>query len=296
MASLEAMRYADMLRHTPRMVDMQLCDQRAAGERAEDLTALPAGISYQDTKAEGIAGLWAIPEHAAAGRAILYLFGGGHVISSIQARRKFGGHLANAAGCRVLIAGYRLAPEHPFPADVEDAAAAYRLLLGQGYSPQGIAIGGESSAGGLTMSTLLALREAGSDLPSSAFLLSPWIDLSCAGETHLLNRELDLTATIAGLRRMAGQYLGATDPRDPRVNALFADLSNLPPLFVQVGGAEILLDDSVQLVRRAAMHGTASTLEIWPDMQHFFQTAVGIFPEAGEALARVGRWIRDQSA
>jgi monoterpene epsilon-lactone hydrolase len=295
MASLEAMRYADMLRHAPRMVDMQLCDQRAAGEHAEDLTVLPVGITYQGATSEGIVGLWAIPERAATRRAILYLFGGGHVISSIHARRKFGGHLANAARCRVLIASYRLAPEHPFPADVEDATAAYRFLLGQGYSPHGIAIGGESSAGGLTMSTLFALRDAGSALPSGAFLLSPWIDLTCASETHLLNRDVDLTATTASLHRMAGQYLAGTDPRDPRVNALFADLSNLPPLFVQVGGVEILLDDSLQLVRRAAMHGTASALEIWPDMQHFFQIAVGIFPEAGEALARVGRWIQDQS-
>src|SRR5262245_31513334 len=296
MASLEAMRYADTLRHTPRMVEMQLNEQRAAGEQAEDLTALPVGISYQHTMPEGIVGLWAIPEHAEAGRAILYLFGGGHVISSVQSRRKFGGHLANVARCRVLIADYRLAPEHPFPADVEDATAAYKFLLAEGHSPRGIAIGGESSAGGLTMSTLFALRDAGLALPAGAFLLSPWIDPTCAAETHVLNRAVDLTATTAGLRRMAGQYLGDTDPRDPRVNALFADLSNLPPLFVQVGGLEILLDDSVQLVRRAAMHGTPSTLEIWPDMQHFFQIAIGIFPEAGEALARVGRWIQDQSA
>src|SRR5262245_53912313 len=211
MASLEAIRYADMLRHSSRMVEMQLSEQRAAGEHAEDLTTLPVGISYQNTKSEGIAGLWAIPEHDKAGHATVYLFGGGHVISSVQSRRKFAGHLANVARCPVLIADYRLAPEHQFPADVEDAAAAYKFLLGEGYSPRGIAIGGESSAGGLTMSTLFALRDAGLALPAGAFLLSPWIDSTCAAETHVLNRAVDLTATTAGLRRMAGQYLGDTD-------------------------------------------------------------------------------------
>jgi len=296
MGSIEAKRYADMLRHAPRMVDMHLRDQRSAGEHAEDLTATPAGITYEVVTSEGIKGIWAVPERRARERVVLYLFGGGHVISSIDSRRKFGGHLANASHRRVLIADYRLAPEHPFPADVADVTAVYRFLLNQGYRERCITIGGESSAGGLTLSALLALRDAGSALPSAAFLLSPWIDLACAGETHSLNRNFDLTATTASLRRMARQYLRGTDPRDPRVNALFADLSNLPPLFVQVGGAEILLDDSVQLVRRAAMHGTAATLEIWPGMQHFFQIGVGVFPEAGEALGRVGRWIQNQTA
>ena len=244
----------------------------------------------------GYGGLWTVPKSDAAHCAILYLFGGGHVIGSINSRRKFTGHLANAAGCRVLIADYRLAPEDPFPADVEDTTAAYRWLLNQGYDPTHLAIGGESSAGGLTMSTLLSFRKLGIPLPAAAFLLSPWIDLTCGGETHQTKRESDLTVTTAGLRRMAKQYLGGHDPHDPLVAPLEVDLSGLPPFLIQTGGDEILLDDAVQLARRAGMAGTMATLEIWPGMQHFFQIAVGLFPEAGAAVARVGAWLRERLA
>ena len=294
MPSPEALRYAEMLRHAPKMVEMALPDQRAAGERAEALTTAPLDITYESVAEGTVRGLWAIPHSAAELRAILYLFGGGHVISSVQSRRKFGGHLANASDCRVLIADYRLAPEYPFPADVEDAAAAYRWLLRQGYESKHLTIGGESSAGGLTMSALLSLRSAGIPLPGGAFLLSPWVDLTCGGETHQIKRDADLTVTTAGLLRMAKQYLGGHDSTDPLVAPLQANLSGLPPLLVQVGGDEILLDDAVQLVRRAGLARTMATLEIWPDMQHFFQIAVGVFPEAGEAVTRLGAWVRER--
>jgi acetyl esterase/lipase len=285
-----------MLRSAPKMVEMALSDQRAAGERAEELTTQPCDITYEPIAEDRVRGLWAVPKSDAAHYAILYLFGGGHVISSINSRRKFAGHLANAAGCRVLITDYRLAPEHPFPADIEDTTAAYRWLLNQGYDPTHLAIGGESSAGGLTMSTLLSFRRLGIPLPAGIFLLSPWIDLTCGGETHQTKRESDLTVTTAGLRRMAKQYLGGHDPHDPLVAPLEADLSGLPPFLIQAGGDEILLDDAVQLARRAGMAGTMATLEIWPGMQHFFQIAVGLFPEAGAAVARVGAWLRERLA
>jgi len=294
MPSPEALQYAKMLRSAPKMVEMALSDQRAAGERAEALTTEPNDIRYEPIAEERVHGLWAVPKIDAAHCAILYLFGGGHIISSVNSRRKFAGHLANAAGCRVLIADYRLAPEHPFPADVEDATAAYRWLLELDHDPTHLAIGGESSAGGLTMSTLLSLRRLGIPLPAGAFLLSPWIDLTCGGETHQTKREVDLTVTTAGLRRMVKRYLGDHDPYDPLVAPLEADLSGLPPFLIQVGGDEILLDDAVQLARRAGMAGTMATLEIWPSMQHFFQIAVGLFPEAGAAVARIGAWLRER--
>jgi acetyl esterase/lipase len=277
------------------MVDLTLADQRAAGEHAEDLTAEPDGVLWEEIRDAPVRGLWAIPEGEDGARAILYLFGGGHVITSIHARRKFGGHVARAAGCRVMIADYRLAPEHPFPADVEDATAAYRWLRALG-TYRAVAIGGESSAAGLTMSTLFALHESSETLPGAAFLLSPWLDLTCTGETHMTQRDVDLTCTRESLERMARQYLGGHDPHDPRVSALDADLSGLPPLFVQAGGYEILLDDAVRVVRRAGMQGTPATLEIWPEMQHFFQACVGAFPEAEAALTSLGRWLRDLQA
>lgn len=295
MASAEAERYADLLRNAPKMVDMTLADQRAAGEHAEDLTAQPPGIAYESYEQDCARGVWAIPSTATDGRAILYLFGGGHVITSVHARRKFGGHLATAAGCRVLIADYRLAPEHPYPADAEDATATYKSLLAGGYDPGLLAIGGESSASGLTMSTLLALREAGDPLPGAAFVLSPWLDLTCSGETHTTQKGVDLSCTTESLLRMASQYLDGHDPHDPHVSALDADLSRLPPLFVQAGSDEILLDDGIRLARRAGIYGTPVTLEIWPEMQHFFQVTVGFLPEAGAAVESLGRWLRERT-
>jgi acetyl esterase/lipase len=146
------------------------------------------------------------------------------------------------------------------------------------------------------MSMLLSLRRLSIPLPAGAFLLSPWIDLTCGGETHQTKREADLTVTTAGLRRMAKRYLGGHDPHDPLVAPLQADLSGLPPLFIQAGGDEILLDDAVQLTRHAGLAGTMATLEIWPGMQRFFQIAVGLFPEAGAAVVRIGAWLRERLA
>lgn len=301
MASPEAERFAEMLRQAPRMVDMTLADQRAAGEHAEDLAVAPEGVRYEqlaDAATPGtgrVRGLWAIPPGAPADRAILYLFGGGHVITSVNARRKFGGHLALAAGVRVLLLDYPLAPEHPYPADVDAATAGYRLLLGSGFPASGVALAGESSGGGLVLSTLLALAEAGVERPAAAYLMSPWADLTCSGASFDSRRDVDLECTRESLLRMAGQYLDGHDAADPAVSPALADpaalAAALPPLLVQVGSEEVLLDDSVATVRSAGIAGVRAVLDIWPGMQHFFQVGVGVYPEAGRALGEAGAWL-----
>lgn len=291
MASPEARKFADLLRGAPRMVDMDLPDQRAAGEHAEDLTVEATGVGYEPFADGVVAGVWAIPPGAAPGRAVLYLFGGGHVITSVHSRHKFGGHLALAVGARVLILDYPLAPEHPYPADLEASTAAYRWLLGRGDEPGGIALAGESSGGGLVLSTLLSLRAAGDRLPAAAYLMSPWADLTCSGASQQSRRDVDLECSTESLRRMAGQYLDGHDPADPMVSPVRADLSGLPPLLVQVGSYEVLLDDAVAVARNAGICGTKTTLEIWPEMQHFFQLGIGVYPEAQAALSRGGGWL-----
>jgi epsilon-lactone hydrolase len=292
MPSPEYERYTQMLRTSPKMIEMPLDRQRAAGEHAEDLSAEPRGITYEPVDTGTVGAVWATAEHVAEDRALLYLFGGGYVIGSPHSRRKFSGHLVHAAGCRVLVPDYRLAPEHPFPAAVEDSSAAYRYLLGQGFPPERLAVAGESSGGGLTMATLVALRNAGTPLPATAVVMSPWVDLACSGETMRTLASVDLTATEAGLRRMAGQYLAGRDPHEPLASPLYADLTGLPPFLVQVGGAEVLLDDSVRLARKAGIDGVDVTLQIWAEMQHFFQIGIGIYPEASRAVAEIGRWLR----
>lgn len=271
---------------------MDLLHQREAGEHAEDMTSEPEGVRFEDAPAVG--GLWATPHHWDGESAIMYLYGGGYVISSPHSRRKLAGHLANASGSRALVLRYHLAPERPFPAAVDDAAADYRWLLGEGHRPERAVIAGDSSAGGLTVAAMLKLREDGSPLPAGGVPISPWVDLACTGETLETNATADLTATKASLQRMAGQYLQGADPRNPLASPLYADLSGLPPFLVVVGGAEALLDDSVRLVRSAGMAGVDDTLYIGAGMQHIFPIYCGVIPESDAAVAMIGAWIRSR--
>jgi acetyl esterase/lipase len=217
------------------------------------------------------------------------------VISSPLTRRKLAGHLATAASARVLVPAYRLAPEHPFPAAVDDAAAAYRWLLRQGIASARVVVAGDSSGGGLTVATLLALRDARDALPAGAVPISPWVDLACSGESLVQNAQADLTVTKASLQRMAGQYLHGADPRTPLASPLYADLAGLPPLFIVVGGAEALLDDAVRLARTAGLAGVDATLTIVAGMQHIFPIYFGYLPEADAAVHTIGEWIRQRT-
>lgn len=290
MVSREALKLNEILRNAPKAVDMDLPHQREAGEHAEDMTSDPEGVRFEDAPAVG--GLWATPQHWDGESAIMYLYGGGYVISSPHSRRKLAGHLANASGSRVLVPRYHLAPERPFPTAVEDAAADYRWLLGEGGGSERTVMAGDSSAGGLAVATMLKLRQDGEDLPAGGVLISPWVDLACTGETLEENAAADLTATKASLLRMAGQYLHGADPRTPLASPLYADLSGLPPLLIVVGGDEALLDDSVRLARSAGMAGVDVTLYIGAGMQHIFPIYCGAIPEADAAVAMIGEWIR----
>jgi epsilon-lactone hydrolase len=211
------------------------------------MTSEPEGVTFEEAYA--VDGLWASPQIWDSELAIMYLYGGGYVISSPHARRKLAGYFANASGARALVPRYHLASECPFPSAVEDAASHYRWLLEEGYRPEWVIIAGDSSAGGLAVATMLKLREDGTPLPAGGVPISPWVDLACTGETLEMNTKVDLTATKASLQRMAGQYLHGADPRTPLASPLYADLSSLPPLLVVVGGDEALLDDSVRLAR-----------------------------------------------
>ena len=290
MVSPEALKLNEILRNAPKAVDMDLSHQREAGEHAEDMTSEPEGVVFEE--AHAVHGLWATPRSWDGESAIMYLYGGGYVISSPHSRRKLAGHLANASGARSLVPRYHLAPERPFPSAVEDAAADYRWLLGEGGRSERTVVAGDSSAGGLAVATMLKLRQDGEDLPAGGVLISPWVDLACTGETLEENAAADLTATKVSLPRMAGQYFHGADARTPLASPLYADLSGLPPLLIVVGGDEALLDDSVRLARSAGMAGVDVTLYIGAGMQHIFPIYCGAIPEADAAVATIGRWIR----
>ncbi len=290
MPSPESLRLNEILSGGSKSTGMTLADQRAAGEHQEDLTSEPSGVEYEDVGELG--GFWAFPGGEERGGTILYLHGGGYVLSSPHARRKAAGHLANASGTRVLVPHYRLAPEHPFPAAVEDACAAVEWLAEGGRAPAKLILAGSSSAGGLALATMLRRREQGGDPLAGIVVVSPWVDLACTGES--LRRSGDLVITKQSLLRMASQYLDGADSKDPLASPLYADLTGAPPLLVVVGGEEALLDDSIRLVRAAAIAGVDVTLRVGAGMQHSFPTYAGFIPEADAAIALIGAWARER--
>ena len=197
-----------------------------------------------------------------------------------------------AAACRAPVLGldYRLAPEHPHPAAVEDAVASYRRLLDQGIGPEAIVLGGDSAGGGLVLACLLALRDAGSPLPAGAILFSPWTDLTASGASTQSRAELDPMVAAELLNPMAHHYAGDQALNDPLVSPLFGDLTGLPPLLIQVGDHEILLDDSTRLAERATSAGVDVTFECYPGAFHVFQSMPQL-PESAEALATVASFF-----
>ena len=273
-------------------------EQQRAGAEAgmAAMGVMPDGVSVTEVEANGVPALWLEPAGAASDRAVLYLHGGGYVVLSARSHVRLAAGIAKSAGCPVLSLDYRLAPEHPHPAAVEDALAGYRWLLGRGLAAGRIAISGDSAGGGLTMATLLAARDAGLPQPAAAVPLSPWVDLEGTGESMRTKADTDLIVGLAGLSSMADAFVGSGSKRDPLAAPLHADLRGLAPLYIQVGGDETLLDDSTRLAARAAHAGVDVRLDVFPEMQHVFQTSLGQVPEADDAIARIGAYLSSRWA
>jgi monoterpene epsilon-lactone hydrolase len=244
--------------------------------------------------AGGVPGAWFTPAAASADYVLLYLHGGGHVMGSVQTHRSLIDDLAHGLGGRALGLDYRLAPEHPFPAGLEDATAAYRWLLKSGYGARQIVLAGDSAGGGLAAATLVALRDAGDPLPAGAALLSPWTDLEGTGPSCQTRAELDPMVTPMGLRAMARLYVGeAGNLRDPLASPLLAKLHGLPPLLVQAGDWEILRDDAVRFAEAVHRAGGSVRCSIWPEMVHVFPFFTSFIPEAREGVAEIVAFLRD---
>jgi epsilon-lactone hydrolase len=252
----------------------------------EMLTQFPpaSGVVFKEETAGGVPAIWCIPADAVKGRVLLYLHGGGYAIGSAKAYRLFVSRLAASLKARVLIPDYRLGPENPFPAAFEDAVAAYRWLIDQSVAPQSLTIAGDSCGGGLTIATLVAARDAGLPMPAGAFVMSPWVDLSISGESIVAKAQEDTVLAVPELQGMAGAYLGATDPKTPSASPLYANLAGLPPLLIQVGSSEILLDDANRLAARAGAAGVKVRLEIWPSMFHVWHLYGPLLDEGRDAL------------
>jgi epsilon-lactone hydrolase len=294
MASEELKGVLELLRAAPPLPAGASIEQMRAGmEQMTAMAPLPEDVSYEAVDAGGVPAEWAVAPNARADRSILYLHGGGYVVGSVRTHRQIVGNLSRAAAARVLSVDYRLAPENPHPAAVEDATAAYRHLL-ESVEPTGAAIAGDSAGGGLTAAALIALREAGAPLPAAGVLISPWLDLTQSGESMVTRAEADPMVQRDGLQMMADAYVAGADAKAPTVSPLFADLAGLPPLLVHIGTAETLLDDSTRFARRAEAAGVDVDLEVWDDMIHVWHAFATVLPEAREAIDRIGQYLQDR--
>lgn len=273
-------------------------DLKAMRAVMEGMSSFP---SAGDTKctpvnAGGVPAEWISASGAADDRVILYVHGGGYVMGSVTTHRETIARLSKAAKARALALDYRLAPEHPFPAAVDDAVAAYRWLLSQNIKPSRIVVAGDSAGGGLALATLVALRDAKVPLPAAGVCISPWVDMEGLGASMTTRAQVDPVVQKQGLLGMAQLYLGGKDPKSPLAAPLHANLEGLPPLLIQVGDAETLLDDSTRVTEKAKRSGVKVDLEIWPEMPHVWHLFAPFLPEGQQAIEKIGQYVQAQTA
>jgi epsilon-lactone hydrolase len=251
-----------------------------------------ASVACERVSAGGVDGEWISPADAPQEKAILYFHGGGFRLGSVASHRDLIAQIALASGCRALAVNYRLAPEHRFPAALDDALAAYGWMLGRGLEPGNIAFAGDSTGGNLVLAAMLALRERGLPLPVSAALMSPWTDLAATGASYVSRAEADPIHQRPMILALAKNYLGRQgDPCDPLVSPLHADLKDLPPLLIQVGDRETVLDDSVMFADKARAAGVEVELQVWDGMIHVFQMFGAELPETHQAIASIAGFL-----
>jgi acetyl esterase/lipase len=285
----------DMLRQSDVAGEEQT---RTAVELREGMEAMVGAVSIVEgtvveaVHAGGVPSEWVRPAQPVARDAcIVYLHGGGYVMGSVNTHRGLASHLAWRTGLPILVVDYRLGPEHPFPAALDDALAAYQWVLAQGFTPDRVVIAGDSAGGGLTLATLLALRDRGLPLPAAAVPISPWADLSLSGDSMDALDEQDPMVRRPGLQRMADWYLGSHDPTDPLASPLFGDPTGLPPLLIHVGEIETLLDDATRFAESAHAAGVDVTLEVWPEMIHVWHAFGPMVPESDAGVTRVAEFV-----
>jgi acetyl esterase/lipase len=264
-------------------------------DRLGEMVKLPKDVKCEKLDAGGVPAVWISTPDVVNDRVLLYLHGGGYIGGSIKSHENLAARLSRVSNFRVLLIDYRLAPEHIFPAAIEDSTKAYRWLVSnEGILPKNIIIGGDSAGGGLTIATLVKLRDDGDTLPAAAVCLSPWTDLAATGDSLKTNADIDPFVPADAVEKMAKLYYGDVDPKNPLISPLYGNLQGLPPLFIQVGTAEVLLDDSVRIADRAKEVGVEVQLEIWQDMIHVFAAFAEWAPEGQQGIVQIGEFIQKQ--
>ncbi len=284
--------FRDQQKAGARQASLTLEERRAAFAPGDRPHPVPGDVLVTAVTAGGVPAHWLDVPEADTGRVLLFLHGGGYELGSLRSDGELAARLGRASGMRVLFPEYRLAPEHPFPAAVEDALAAWRWLrTGQGLTARSMAVAGDSAGGGLAVALLVALRDAGEDLPAAAALMSPTVDLTSSGASMTERAGQDPVSTPAMLRQFAADYLAGADPETPLASPLFASLAGLPPLLVLAGTADLLLSDSERLATAAADAAVDVTLQVAEGLPHVYPIMLGT-PEAAEATEQIGKFLR----
>lgn len=249
------------------------------------------GVSYRNDTIGGVDGLWALPAGADQNKVLLYAHGGGFMAGSSSSHRKLGGHLAKALNISVFLLDYRLAPEHPFPAQMDDMTAAYQALLGAGFANENLSLGGDSAGSSIAISAALNLRDLGLPRPNSVICFSPWVDIELKSPSLWTSGETDFLVPRPSGPELVAMFLGdGTRTDNPLANPLYADFSGFPRLYINVGTSEALLDDAIRLHDRALAAGVDSTISKVGGMQHVFPVLAGRAIEADEELMRLTLW------
>jgi len=268
-------------------------DYRRETEKASKLFGrLPDQIEVSPVTIDGIYAEWILPSQAKKDKVILYFHGGGYVTGTCQMHRAHVGKVVKGSGVGALLFAYRLAPEHPFPAALEDSVTAYRWLLAEGVSPSHIVFMGDSAGGGLCLATLIALRDQGIPLPAAAVALSPWTDLKCTGESYKTKLKVEPLAPTESWTVFSHYYVKGNDPCNPWISPLYGDLHGLPPILIHVGENEVLLDDSIRFAEKAKAAGVDVTLKVGEGMFHCYPVCAPLFPEARQAMDGIFTFIR----
>ncbi len=291
MASSEFHRLVERLRSRPTPANPTVAEMRAGFAALARLYAPPADTHSEKVDANGVAAEWVSVPGSEPSRVILYFHGGGYTIGSAETHRDLVARLCRAAAARALSVDYRLAPEHRFPAAVDDAVASYRWLLDQGVPPGAIAVAGDSAGGGLALGMLLAVRDKDLALPAAAVCMSPVTDHLKTGASMDGKAALDPMVQRKSSTEHSRRYIGDADPKSPYASPLYADLRGLPPMLILVGTSEVLLDDSTRFAERARSAGVEAEIEVWEEMIHIWPFFADL-PEAAKAVERMGAFIR----
>lgn len=271
-------------------------EQRSSFDDFFKSAPIANGCVVQAIRSPGPAGETIVPTGATPSRALLYFHGGGFFFGSLKSHRHLVSRLAVAAGVTAVSVDYRLAPEHPFPAALEDALAAYRWLLLQGFPPCGIVLAGDSAGGNLAAAAVLKIRDEGLPMPGGLYLISPWLDLTHSGESYVSRASHDPILAREAMHEAAQLYLGLIDGQYPYASPAYGDLSGFPPLMIQVGADEVLLSESLAFAQKAALRGIGVRLCVWPQMIHDWPLFHAVLPQGTRAIAEAGLWIAESLA